>query len=306
MDELLDRFLLRLSHERNCSAHTLDSYSRDLRQFAAFLDESDAGDPCEATHLTMRKYLAFLRARQYSRRTLARKIASLRSFYKFLLQEGLVQSNPAKAVRTPKQEKKLPRFLDRTEVAALLCMPFELDIPPFVKIRDVAILEMLYSTGMRVSEVQGLDVEDVDFFSERVIARGKGKKERYAWLGGPALKAAQNYAEARELTALAKRVDAQAFFLNLRGGRLSARSIERSLGKYARLAGLGAGVTPHTLRHSFATHMLDAGADLRVVQEMLGHENLSTTQIYTHLTTERLKEVYDRAHPRAHREENVQ
>ena len=152
---------------------------------------------------------------------------------------------------------------------------------------------------MRVGEISGLNVEDVDFFAERVIARGKGKKERYAWLGGPALKAMQSYVDARGLLGITKEIDPLALFLNIRGGRLTARSVERAMAKYAAAAGLGANVTPHTLRHSFATHLLDRGADLRVVQEMLGHANLSTTQIYTHLTTEKLKQIYDRAHPRA-------
>ncbi|MEW6357359.1 MAG: tyrosine recombinase XerC [Planctomycetota bacterium] len=299
MDDLLDRFLGRLSYEKNCSEHTLRAYTKDLQQFLAFLNENDKDNLGKVDHMTMRKYLAFLRARNYSRRTSARKLASLRSFYKFLIQEGVVESNPAKAVRTPKLERRLPRFLDNTEVEKLLAMPSAVRRLPFVKIRDMAILETLYSTGMRVGELCGLNVDDVDFFAERVIARGKGKKERYAWLGAPALKTLKTYIDTRELFGITRRIDAKALFLNVRGGRLTARSMERAMAKYAAAAGLGAGVTPHTLRHSFATHLLDRGADLRIVQEMLGHANLSTTQIYTHLTTERLKEIYDRAHPRA-------
>lgn len=299
MQDLLDRFLLRLAHEKNCSEHTLDAYTRDLQQFAAFLRENGGRDVASVDRMAMRKYLAFLRAKDYSRSTTARKLVSLRSFYKFLIREGIVEENPTRAVRTPKLEKKLPRFLDAGEVEKLLNMPRDLPLPPFVKLRDIAILETLYSTGMRVGEIGALDLSDVDFFSERVVARGKGKKERYAWLGGPSLAALKEYMEARELMAAAGKIRTEALFVNLRGGRLTTRSIERSLGRYASLAGLGTDVTPHTLRHSFATHLLDRGADLRVVQEMLGHENLSTTQIYTHLTTERLKEVYNRAHPRA-------
>ncbi|NOZ22787.1 MAG: tyrosine recombinase XerC [Planctomycetes bacterium] len=299
MYDLLDRFLGRLSYEKNCSEHTLKAYSKDLQQFFAFLKNNRKDDLGKVDHMTMRKYLAFLRAKNYSRRTSARKLASLRSFYKFLIQEGIVEGNPAKAVRTPKLERKLPRFLTSTEVETLLTMPHKVRRLPFVKIRDIAILETLYSTGMRIGEICALNVDDVDFFAERVIARGKGKKERYAWLGGPALKALQSYVDARSLLGITKKIDPQALLLNTRGGRLTARSMERAMAKYAVAAGLGTEVTPHTLRHSFATHLLDRGADLRVVQEMLGHANLSTTQIYTHLTTERLKEIYDRAHPRA-------
>jgi len=300
MYDLLDWFLARLSHEKQCSAHTLDAYSSDIHQFLAFLQESGVSDVGSVNHMTMRKYLARLREKDYSRRTCARKLASLRSFYRFLVREGRVESNPAKAVRTPKQEQKLPRFLSATEVEKLLAMPRDLPSPPFVKSRDTAIIETLYSTGMRVGEIAVLDVADVDLFGELVIARGKGKKERYAWLGGPAVEALKGYLEARQMMAMAQRIDPHALFLNRRGRRLTARSIQRAIARYAALAGLGGEVTPHTLRHSFATHLLDRGADLRVVQELLGHQNLSTTQIYTHLTTERLKDIYSRAHPRAH------
>jgi integrase/recombinase XerC len=300
---LVRQFLAYLEHERNFSEHTIRSYTADLVQFAAFLSgpDTDASAEGEAlsgliravTPLELRRYLAELRGSNYSRATIARKIATLRSFYKYLARQGEVQRNPVKVIRTPRQEKRLPKFLDPAEIERLLGAAKGKD---FLSLRDAAMLEILYSTGMRVSELVGLDLADIDPIGEVVRVRGKGRRERLAPLGSYAITALNRYLEAR---AKAGVHDAKAVLINRHGERLSARSVRRKLGKYLALAGLDPHVSPHTLRHSFATHMLERGADLRAVQELLGHRSLSTTQIYTHVTAGRLKQIYEAAHPRA-------
>jgi integrase/recombinase XerC len=246
---------------------------------------------------TVRTYLAFLNEKQYSKATIARKLATLRSFYKFLVKRNELTSNPVVAVRTPKQEKKLPRFLDYEEVKKLL------DTPPqdnWLGARDRAILETLYSTGIRVSELVALNMDDIDFLGEVVHVRGKGKKERITPIGSSALQVIQYYMEYRNKRAQNNtNFDSKVLFVNKHGRRLSTRSVRRKMDKYLKMAGLDPAISPHTLRHSFATHMLNNGADLRSVQELLGHQSLSTTQIYTHLTTTKLKDVYENAHPRS-------
>jgi len=317
-DPLTTRFLAYLANERNFSPHTVRSYGSDLAQFVAFLMEpaSEPGAPRTAgsaseptaaptaetappgpervaerlravTVLDLRRYLAALRRAGYRRTTVARKVATLRSFYKFLAREGVVRRSPVAALRTPRLEKRLPKFLTPDEVERLLAAPQGDD---FLARRDRAILEVLYSTGMRVSELVGLDLEDIDPLAEVVRVR------RLAPLGSYAVRALDRYLEARAQLEVR---DPKAVFLNRHGARLSSRSVRRKLAKYLALAGLDPGVSPHTLRHSFATHMLERGADLRAVQELLGHRSLSTTQIYTHITAGRLKEVYEAAHPRA-------
>jgi integrase/recombinase XerC len=243
--------------------------------------------------LDLRAYLAELRRRNYSRATVARKIATLRSFYKYLARQGEVELNPVKVIRTPRQEKRLPKFLTPDDIERLLAAP-KGDDP--LTLRDRAMLEVLYSTGIRVSELVGMNLEDVDTMGESVRVRGKGKRERLAPLGSFALKALDQYLAARKAGSVH---DAAAVFVNRHGQRLSTRSVRRKLSKYLAIAGLNPSVSPHTLRHSFATHMLERGADLRAVQELLGHRSLSTTQIYTHVAAARLKEVYEAAHPRA-------
>ncbi len=299
---LVDEFLAYLENERNFSGHTVRSYAADLAQFAAFLAGADNGDtdPAvlsdrirQATPVDLRRYLAEMRRADYQRATIARKLATLRSFYKFLARQGHVEANPVKTIRTPRQEKRLPKFLEPEEVERLLAAPQGDDL---LTLRDKAILEVLYSTGMRVSELVGLDLKDVDPIGEVVRVRGKGKRERLAPLGSYALEALDRYLAAR---AGAEVHDEKALFVNRHGRRLSARSVRRKLAKYLKVAGLDPAVSPHTLRHSFATHMLERGADLRAVQELLGHRSLSTTQVYTHVTAGRLKEVYEAAHPRA-------
>ena len=300
---LFQKFLRYLEHERNFSAHTVRCYAADLAQFAKFLcngasedgvDEREvSGRIRKVALLDLRRYLADLKRADYSRATVARKLATLRSFYKFLAREGEVACNPVKLIRTPRQERRLPKFLQPGEVERLLAATKGDDL---LALRDAAMIEVLYSTGMRVSELVAMDLEHVDPIGEVVRVRGKGKRERLAPLGSYALRALERSLAAR---ADAGPIDKKAVFVNRHGSRLSTRSVRRKLAKYLAIAGLDPKVSPHTLRHSFATHMLERGADLRAVQELLGHRSLSTTQIYTHVTAGRLKEIYESAHPRA-------
>ena len=300
---LTRKFLAYLQHERNFSDHTIRSYTADLVQFVRFIAGAEASEALDeeaacdrirlARPIDLRGFLAELRRADYCRATIARKIATLRSFYKFLAREGEVRRNPVKVIRTPRQDKRLPKFLDPAEVERLLAAPDGKDI---LSLRDAAMLEVLYSTGMRVSELMGIDLEDIDPIADVVRVRGKGRRERLAPLGSYAVRALNRYLEARSQSDVR---DEQAVFLNCHGGRLNVRSVRRKLAKYLAIAGLDPGASPHTLRHSFATHMLERGADLRAVQELLGHRSLSSTQIYTHVTAGRLKEIYEAAHPRA-------
>lgn len=295
----LSAFLRDLEDVRNASTHTLRAYRQDLTGFLSFWSaQGGGGDLKKVDPLAVRSYLARLREKGDSRRTIARRMAALRSFFKYLCRKGALKGNPAVGLRTPRLERRLPTFLDEKETASLLESP---DISGVWGLRDRAILELLYSTGMRVSELVGLDRRQVDMLSEVVVVRGKGKKERMLPAGRVALAVLQEYQKALARTQLPSGLDSEAVFVNRRGARLSARSIERMLEKYIRSKGLSQKVTPHTLRHSFATHLLNRGADLRSVQELLGHSSLTTTQIYTHVTTERMKEAYDRAHPRSGR-----
>jgi integrase/recombinase XerC len=296
--DYVTQFLDYLQHERNVSPHTLRGYSRDLCDFLEFVRAGDAFVPASVDALAIRGFLASLRERGASKATIARKLAALRSFYKFLMRRAIVEASPVAAVKTPKQEKRLPRFLDEGEVGKLLDAPGPDDAFPG---RDKALLETLYSTGLRVSELVGLDVEDVDLRSGMIRARGKGRKERLVPIGSVAIQAVGEYV-AGERPRLLRPLGGEAvraLFLNRDGTRLSARSVRRVLGRYTRRTGLPSRTSPHTLRHTFATHLLDHGADLRSVQELLGHESLATTQIYTHVTTERMRETYLESHPRA-------
>jgi integrase/recombinase XerC len=291
IQEHFRRFLHRLEHERNVSPHTLRAYGRDIEEFLAFL-----GSDTSVTHIRLRGFLAQRRSRGLSKAALARNVASLRSFFRFLCREGVLRSNPASALRTPKQEKRLPNVLSADDVSRLL---ETVDGPDAAERRDRAILETLYSTGMRVGEMAALNVKDVDFFAEVVTVMGKRRKERVCPLGSHALKALRAWVEQRGITQVQAPRCREPLFTSLRGTRLTTRSIARLLAKRLAQANLSSRTTPHTLRHSFATHLLDRGADLRSVQELLGHASLSSTQIYTHLSAERLKQVYERAHPRA-------
>ena len=290
MIRYIDKFIDYLKIEKNASEHTIINYSVDLKDFSNFLGDAQLET---VTYLVLRRYLAHIKERNYSKRTIARKLATLRSFFRFLYREGYLKTNPATSIVTPKLEKKLPLFLDVDEVVKLIEAPGEKDLSG---LRDKAILETLYSTGIRVGELVGLNINNVDFIGGVVKVSGKGKKERLTPIGDKALRAIRNYLGKRDLK---KSVNKKAVFLNKNGGRLTDRSVRRVVGKYIKTVSLREGISPHTLRHSFATHLLDRGADLRSVQELLGHMNLSTTQIYTHVTTKRLKEVYEKAHPRA-------
>ena len=295
MSELLDQFLHHLSSERNYSENTLKAYATDLGEFLDFLEDRGVSVAGVGTR-DVRGYLAKLRASGLGRSTVARRLAAIRSFYRYLHQYGEISKNPLLGLRTPRREQKLPRFLTVDDVTRLMDAP---DASSWPGVRDSAILETLYGAGLRVSELVGLDDQDLDLQQELLHVRGKGTKERLAPVGGCAVRALKTYLAARDRRDFPDR-DAHAVFLNSRkGGRLTARSVRRIMQKYLNEAGLDGRLSPHSLRHSFATHMLNNGADLRTVQELLGHENLSTTQIYTHMLPDNLKGVYNRAHPRA-------
>jgi len=289
MERYILKFLRYLEIEKNYSPHTLTNYRNDLKIFKDFLGDLPVE---QVDYLTLRKFLAHLKAAQYSKTSIARRLACLRSFFKFLCREGHIKENPISGLSTPKLEKKLPIFLNVNQVTKLLEAP-DKDLSGM---RDKAILETLYSTGIRVSELVGLSIQDVDFIGGVVKVKGKGKKERLSPVGDRALRSIRGYLRMKDA---ASNKDTRALFLNKNGRRLTDRSVRRIVDKYINRTSIQEKVSPHTLRHSFATHLLDRGADLRSVQELLGHMNLVTTQIYTHVTTDRLKTVYEKSHPRA-------
>lgn len=310
----VEHFIRYLTNERNASNHTVNAYLRDIFQFMMFAwGDNGIAHPKwnEADQFTARKFLVKFQKAGMAATTTGRKLSSLRSFYKFLEREEYADHNPFAGLRAPKRGHSLPTILSVAETIALLSTPIKMlhsirkqkkhpnKLTEYAYLRDAAILELLYSTGARVGEAAGIRRSDLDLLSGVVIVRGKGKKERMCPLGGPACDALKNMLNADH--AIWKDSDRgnKSLFMNLQGRILSSRSIERIMKKYLANAGLNIKVTPHVLRHSFATHMLDAGADLRSVQELLGHASLSTTQIYTHITVERLKKVYEEAHPRA-------
>jgi integrase/recombinase XerC len=298
MQAAIDRFLTYLRVERNASPHTIKSYGEDLRALVVHLEavHGQVPAPESLTILDLRGYLSALHETGLAKSSVARRLASLRSFYRFGQREGWARSNPAKALRNPRRSRPLPHFLSTADVQTLL------EAPPANRplgLRDRAILETIYSAGLRVSEVVGLVDSDLDFASGVVRVRGKGRKERLSPIGTFAEKALDRWMKARTL---AKGVEAgpkAPVFVNKLGRRLSARSVGRMLEHYLKCTGLDRRTSPHTLRHSFATHLLDRGADIRSVQELLGHKHLTTTQIYTHVSTGSLRQVYEKAHPRA-------
>ena len=286
MNRYLDKFISYLEIEKNYSPHTILNYRIDLEDFLNFISQM----PIEKVdYLFLRKFLAQLRAKHYRPRTLTRKLSSLRSFFKFLHREGLITENPAVLLMSPKLDKPLPKFLSEDEMAKFIEAPSLKNISGK---RDRAILETLYSTGMRVSELVGLNINNVDMIGNITKVSGKGKKERLIPIGDKALDTIRDYLKGRKQ-------GYNALFLNKNGTRLSDRSVRNIVNKHIMAVSLTKNISPHVMRHSFATHLLNRGADLRSVQELLGHVNLSTTQIYTHVTTDRLKEVYNKAHPRA-------
>jgi integrase/recombinase XerC len=339
---ITDAFAKYLMDERHFSPYTARCYGADLRQFVEFLCSQggvtiDAANETEAlrqresaiassggrkpqtsavagtipvsltrtimgaTADLIREFLSHLGEQHYSAATMARKIATLRSFYKWADRRGLSDTNPMTLIRTPRQGKRLPKAITIEQIEKLLAAPDDKEV---LGMRDRAMLETLYSTGIRVSELVGLEIDDIDMAGEAVKVKGKGKKERVVPLGAHALGAIRKYvdmlkADGRLLSAWAEGRALKPLFVNKHGGRLSSRSVRRKLDKYLKQVGLDPTISPHTLRHSFATHLLDNGADLRSVQELLGHQSLSTTQVYTHLTTQRMQNAYNQAHPRA-------
>lgn len=299
MDDAIRAFVSYLTVERNASAETIRNYRSDLSQLDQFLrrmNKRTAHLPVDSiTTDDVRSYLHWLDQKGEKASSLARKLACVRSFYRFLQREGLSQTNPAEDIRSPKLPKQLPRVLTKDDANAL--MEFPLSESP-LSLRDRALLETMYSTGARVSEVVGMNLGDLNGTDSVVHLRGKGRKERIVPIGDVALHTIQAYRKSLRPTAISHDLSAP-IFLNHRGGRITTRSVARIVSRYSsRLS--GGAVSPHALRHSYATHLLDEGADLRSIQEMLGHASLSTTQKYTHLAMDRLLAVYDQAHPRAH------
>ena len=306
MEKLIEQFLEHLRYERNVSAHTLRNYSSDLEQFIDFLAPLDqttgkrnAPDVSEIDHLTIREWLASLHSTQKKKASIARKLAALRTFFQFLVREGVVELNPAKLVSTPRLEKKLPKHLSIEEAIRFIESP---DEETDLGKRDRAMLELMYATGVRVAELTTLNLGDVDFGNQLIRVTGKRRKQRIVPFGDPAGVAIRNYLTVRDkflLNAPISKRDEEALFLNYQGTRITTRSVGRMVEKYIRLCAGMHNISPHALRHSFATHLLDSGADLRDIQELLGHARLSTTQVYTHVSMEKLIEVYDKAHPKA-------
>jgi len=275
--------------EKNYSTHTILNYKLDLQNFSRFLSGTELE---KIDYLMLRKYLAVLKEKNLGVRSVGRRLSALRSFFRFLSREGYIKANPILMLSSPKLDKHLPSFMTEEEVYKLIESAFAKNDLDLLGLRDRAILEAFYSSGLRISELVGLNIDDLDAISGVVKIRGKGKKERIVPIGEAALSTIKKYLDKRK-----KQTDA--VFLNNHNRRITTRGVRDIVTKYLRIAGIKPGVSAHTFRHSFATHLLNRGADLRTVQELLGHANLSTTQIYTHLTTERLKSVYDKAHPRA-------
>ena len=331
MDDLIARYLRYLQYERNASPHTIRNYGSDLEQFRNFLRQSLTGkssplpkgeggerrepneeasqrkaegvpevDLTSVDALQIRAYLASLFHDQKQKSSIARKLSSIRAFFKFLVREGVVGANPSVDVATPKLPKKLPRIMTEEQTNNLLDRLAEA-VPtgePMIK-RDRAILELLYASGLRVSELAGLDLRSLNFGDKVLLVRGKGRRERIVPFGRKAAQALEEYLPVRERILANNKTTGQALFLNARGHRLTTRSVDRLVKKYVRLYGPNVRVSPHGMRHAFASHLLAEGADLRAIQEMLGHASLSTTQRYTQVSIQKLIEVYDKAHPKA-------
>jgi len=306
IDNLFKQFFEHLRYERNVSEHTLRNYASDLQQFYDYLAPVDPKterrreiDLKDIDHITIREWLSNLHAAQKKKTSVARKLAALRTFFQFLVREGIVEMNPAKLVSTPRLEKKLPTHLSVEDAIRFIETP---DLNTDLGLRDRAILEFLYGTGIRVSELTKLDVTEVDFKNKLIRVTGKRRKQRIVPFGDPALHALVGYLSVRQAflneAPLAER-DSKALFLNYQGTRITTRSVGRMVDKYIQICAGIHNISPHSLRHSFATHLLDSGADLRDIQELLGHARLSTTQVYTHVSMEKLIEVYDKAHPKA-------
>jgi integrase/recombinase XerC len=307
MNNQIERYVNYLQNERNASPHTIRNYRSDLLQFRDFLSQSQPGVPVAIASidaLRIRGFLAHLFQREKEKTSIARKLASVRAFFKFLCREGLLKENPATLVSTPKLARALPRimteeemngFLDRVARAVREAEP---QARP-ARLRDRAILEILYASGLRVSELEGLDLRSVTFGDDMLLVRGKGRKERIVPFGSKAKQALEDYLPERARILSRTKTGSPALFLNARGRRLTTRSVDRLVKSYVRSYGPEVHVSPHSLRHAFASHLLTEGADLRAIQEMLGHASLSTTQKYTQVSIKQLIEVYDKTHPKA-------
>ncbi len=284
-----EKFLNYLGIEKNYSIHTLNNYKLDLAEFGRFLETLGNKDIKDIDYFFLRKFLSALSAKRLNKRTLSRKISTLKSFFKFILREGIIKSNPAATLIYPRLDKPLPQFLTEKEVQKFLELPVDNSV---LALRNKALLEFLYSTGARVSEMVALKIDDLDLIGGFVKVKGKGRKERLLPLGDPAVNSLKGYLDQRQ-------DKSRALFVNQRGTALSDRGVRDIIYRRIKQAAFTLKVSPHTFRHSFATHLLNRGADLRSVQELLGHSSIATTQVYTHLTIDSLKRVYQKAHPRA-------
>jgi tyrosine recombinase XerC len=289
MEKFIEKFVRYLEIEKNYSGHTITNYKLDLKGFNKFILGTELE---KISYLDLRKYLAVLKEKNFCSRTVSRRLSTLRSFFRFLCREGYIKANPLLMLSSPRLEKHLPSFMTEAEVSRLIESAFAKNQKDLLGLRDRAILEVFYSSGLRISELVGLNLEDIDFISGILKIRGKGKKERIVPIGETALATLKKYLEKTKKPAAA-------LFLNNHNRRITTRGVRFLIAKYLNASGTKPGVSAHTFRHSFATHLLNHGADLRTVQELLGHANLSSTQIYTHLTTDKLKSVYDKAHPHA-------
>lgn len=295
MDDMLKDFIYFLAVEKGLAKNTLESYERDLRGFLLYLKNESVSTTKDIRRSHIMGHLAHLRSKKLANSTVSRNLASIRSFFNFLMQERRIEENPAGDLESPRQEKKLPKVISMKEIDSLLKQPDELKVSG---IRDKAMLELLYATGIRVSELIDLGVNDVNTESGYIRCTGKGSKERIVPVGAMAIQKVKNYIEEGR-SKLVKDLKEQSLFVNQHGRRLTRQGFWKIIKKYARQAQIKKEITPHTLRHSFATHLLENGADLRSVQEMLGHADISTTQIYTQVSKSKLRDVYERAHPRA-------
>ena len=300
MNSFINKFKIYLEEEKGFSGHTVRNYLSDLQQFYGFLKEKDIGENIKnIDSFTIRAFLRCLMEKKNNKTSIGRKLATLRAFLKFLCREGYLKKNPALEVTTPKKGKGVPFFLTVDEMTCLLNMNSG---EGFAEARDLAIIELLYATGMRAGELVSLDFNNIDFSLNLIRVKGKGKKERIVLFGNKASAALERYTELRN-SILNKNKDISAYdaplFINHRGGRLTTRTVQRIVNRLVERSGIKKRVGPHKLRHTFATHLLNSGVDLRVIQELLGHVSLSTTQKYTHVGIDKLMEVYDRAHPRA-------
>lgn len=304
MQKYIDDFMQHLKYERNLSTHTLRNYESDLGQFYDHVAPRGAKGRREVElqaidNLTIRDFMATLYEKNKKRSSIHRKVAALRTFFKFLCREGILEVNPAELVASPRVERKLPNHLTIQEMIRFIEAP---DVDTVLGKRDRAMLELLYASGVRVSELVGLNLTDIDFPNQTLRVKGKGRKERIVPFGEHARQAIEAYLSVRGALLIegeAGRLDPLAVFINYQGTRITTRSVGRMVDKYVRMCSDIHHISPHSLRHSFATHLLDAGADLRTIQELLGHARLSSTQVYTHVSMDKLMEVYDKAHPKA-------